>query len=70
MTQARSWDTGRERFLGKSWDVGIRWPLTTLRRMGEAWEEVLLSVSRSPNSRPITTSCRAPAGCEPQRHHL
>lgn len=70
MTQARSWDTGREGFLGKSWAVGTRWPLTTLRPMGEAWEEVLLSVSLSPNSRPITNSCRALAGCQPQRHHL
>ena len=47
MTQPRSWDTGSEGFLGKIWDVGTRWPLTTLRTMGEAWEEVLLSVTES-----------------------
>lgn len=47
MTQPRSWDTGSEGFLGKSWDMGTCWPLTTLRPTGEAWAEVLLSVTES-----------------------
>lgn len=41
----RSWIAGRG-FLGKSWSCGDTLAsLTTLRWMGEAWEEVLLSVS-------------------------